>query len=150
MTLCRQIELNCPEFYILFGTYFNVFKFISFYRFSSTSPISPSTQIDLFFISKGTYASPLFTQAYTALLPDSSLYPPQKYHRNEGFLVTRHSALEQPVVPLGIKQPLFCKACFLETMVYISSQQKIFFTIYKPQQIPITTASASSRTSLSF
>ena len=33
------------------------------YRFSNTFPISPSMQMDLFFISEGTTASPRITQA---------------------------------------------------------------------------------------
>ena len=56
----------CSEFYILFGTYFKVVGFISFYRFSSTFPISPSMQIERSFISLGAAASPRFTQAYAA------------------------------------------------------------------------------------
>ena len=56
----------CPEFYILSGTYFKAVGFISFYRFSNATSISPSIQIERSIISLGATACPRFTQAYTA------------------------------------------------------------------------------------
>ena len=40
-------------------------------------------------------------------------------------------ALEQTVVPLGVKQPLFCKARLLEAVVHVGGQDKIVLILYQ-------------------
>ena len=42
----------------------------------------------------------------------------------KGFLTTWFTALEQPIVTLGIEQPLFIKARLLKAVVYIGGQHK--------------------------
>ena len=51
------------------------------------------------------------------------------------FLVTWFAALQQPIVSLGIKQPLFVKSSFLETVIYIGGNHKIILILHQTKQI---------------
>ena len=55
----------------------------------------------------------------------------------KGFLAAGSAALEQAIVPLCIKQPLFIKSGFLEAVIHIGCDNKIVFTFYKLKQVVI-------------
>ena len=53
----------------------------------------------------------------------------------KGFLTARLTALEQAVIALRVKKPLFVKARLLKAVVNIRGDDKIIFVLYQLQKI---------------
>ena len=54
-----------------------------------------------------------------------------------GLLVTRFRTLEQPVVALGIEQPLFVEARLLELVVDIGGNDEIVLVLHELQEVVV-------------
>ena len=55
----------------------------------------------------------------------------------KGFLTARLTALEQAVIALRVKKPLFVKASLLKAMVNIRGDDKIIFVLYQLKKVLI-------------
>ena len=72
------------------------------------------------------------------------LYKPLGFHglHHPGFIVNglpvcRICALEQAVVALRIEEPLFVKACLLETVIHVGGDHEIILILYQRIQVLI-------------
>src|SRR5699024_11653141 len=50
---------------------------------------------------------------------------------------SRLTALEQPIIPLGVEKAVFLKSCLLKTVIYVGSQDKIVFVFHQIEQFVI-------------
>ena len=55
----------------------------------------------------------------------------------KGFLTARLTALEQAVIALRVKQPLFIKARLLKAVIHVGRDNKIIFVLYQLQKVLI-------------
>ena len=51
-----------------------------------------------------------------------------------GLLMAGHTALKQPIIPLGVKQLLLGKACFLKAVVHIGGENKVVLVLHTIQK----------------
>ena len=69
--------------------------------------------------------------------------PLRLHHLPHGFFVVKSfrtagvTALEQPIVPLRIEQPLFDKAGLLEAVVHVGGEHKVVLVLHQTEQLVV-------------
>ena len=70
-----------------------------------------------------------FARNFHILLPCDHF--PDRGFVLKSFLTARLTALEQTIIALRVKQPLFVKACFLKAVVNIRCDDKIILVLHQ-------------------